>query len=101
MRKKKLVWTRRALTGLQAIKEHIAKEAPRTAAAFVVRLKNHANNLRFFPELGGRIDEQNPFELREILYRDYRIVYHYDGKTVFIVDVFHGSRLLRLDDMAF
>src|SRR5579862_2062274 len=96
MRKKKLIWMPRALVGLQAVKKHIAKEAPRTAAAFVVRLKSHAARLRLFPEIGSKIDEDNPFDLRELVYRDYRIVYHYDGKTVFIVDVFHGSRLLRL-----
>jgi plasmid stabilization system protein ParE len=54
-----------------------------------------------FPRLGGRIEEDNPYDLREIVYRDYRVVYHYDGTTVFIVDVFHGRYPLRLGDVTF
>src|SRR5437016_4992209 len=100
-KKKKLVWTPRALGSLRAIRNYIAREAPRTAAAFVARLRRHPNRLRMFPELGGRIEEDNPYDLREIIYRDYRLVYHYDGKTVFIVDVFHGRYPLRLDDITF
>jgi plasmid stabilization system protein ParE len=40
------------------------------------------------------VEEIEGLELREILFRDYRIIYRLAGNTVVIVGVFHGSKAL-------
>jgi len=47
--------------------------------------------LRDFPEIGTVIEDSNDTAFREIVFKDQRIVYHYDGMTIKILTVFHGS----------
>lgn len=35
----------------------------------------------------------NP-SIREIVFKNYRIIYHYDGETVVVLTVVHGSRMI-------
>ena len=98
MRKKKLVWYAGAENDLLRLKQWIARQAPRTAAAFIRRLRNEVNELRYWPYRGGLIGEDNDYELRQIHVRDFRIIYHYDGTTVSVVKVVHGSKPLGPED---
>lgn len=48
--------------------------------------------------------ELNPYEsktvqIREIILGSYRIVYLFKAETVFILTVFHGSKLLKISDI--
>jgi addiction module RelE/StbE family toxin len=89
----------RALRNLQAIKEHIAQDAPRSAARFISRLKKAVGRLRDFPEAGWVLEDVDLPGYREIVVGNYRIVYQYVEKKVEVLTVFHGSRLLRERDL--
>jgi plasmid stabilization system protein ParE len=47
--------------------------------------------LRDFPELGAVIEAYNDPAFREIVFSDQRILYRYDGTTIVILTVFHGT----------
>lgn len=94
MKKSKLVWTARAKRHLRGIRDDIAKEAPRTALAFVNRLKKSADRLRFFPEAGAMVEGFEGQGYREIYFASYRIIYQVRDSTVQIIMVRHGARLL-------
>jgi toxin ParE1/3/4 len=99
MARTKLRWTQRARNDLQQIKKHIAQAAPKSAQQFVQKLKAAAENLRFFPELGGVVQEQTDPEIREIIVGNYRVIYRYGQKTIEILMIYHDARLLHFDEM--
>ena len=47
-----------------------------------------------FPEIGRIVPEYGDPKMREIIYRNYRIVYLVEERAVEIITVFHGSKLL-------
>src|SRR5262245_50376763 len=96
-RKAKLVWIEQAEGDLLEIRAHIAKDQPPTAARFVKRLRKSVDRLRYFPEMGWVIAEAKMPTIREIVFGDVRIVYHYAGDRVTILTVRHGARLLHWD----
>ena len=79
---------------LRRIKRFIAPDAPRTALAFVRRLKTYVNRLKSFPESGSVVPELNDEDIREILFGSYRIIYRIAPDEVHILTVFHSARLL-------
>ena len=93
----RVIWSPQALEDVASIRQFIAREAPRTARAFVQRIFDTVERLERFP-LGGQIVPEVGSELfREIRIKKYRIIYRLrDEETVEIVTVYHGSRLLDL-----
>jgi plasmid stabilization system protein ParE len=47
-----------------------------------------------FPEIGRVVPEYNKPEIRELIYRNYRIVYRTKPDFIEIITVFQGSRIL-------
>jgi plasmid stabilization system protein ParE len=61
---------------------------------YVSRLKKHVAKLRDLPELGAGLAEGDDPQVREIQHGNYRVIYRYDGISVFILAVIHAARLL-------
>lgn len=51
------------------------------------------------PESGAIVTDLDDPEIREIYFGNYRIIYHYAGKHVTVLTVFHGARLLDVDEL--
>jgi plasmid stabilization system protein ParE len=49
------------------------------------------DRLRDFPEIGAVAEDSDDPAFREVVFQDQRILYHYDGTTIKILTVFHGS----------
>lgn len=81
----KITWSDRALS----------KDSEYFAINFASKIISSVEILKSFPNIGRIVPEyQNP-EIRELIYRNYRIVYKYKTKFVEIITVFHGSKLLQ------
>src|SRR5947209_7831990 len=93
----RIAWTPFSIDDLRAIRAYIARDAPRTADAFVKRLMAAVRRLRRFPLSGSVVPEFRLDNVREILYGNYRIVYRVVGSRVEILTVCHAARLLRDD----
>src|SRR5260221_12772442 len=95
MKKKNPAWSPLANRQLKELRERISVAgAPKTVRSFVSRLRNYANILRDFPEIGVIVEAFGIETVREIYFQDYRIIYDYDGVRVLILTVVHGSRNL-------
>ena len=99
MSKVRITWTPQAQEDLRQIEQFIARDAPRTARAFIRRLKAAVDRLKLFPESGAIVSELGDPDVREILHGTYRIIYQYKRKKVAILTVFHGARLLDEDNL--
>ncbi len=96
----KLLWTRESLDRLLEIESYIAKDSAERAAKFVDSIIAHAEDLLSAePRIGRMVPEISNPDIRELLYKKYRIVYRITGNHVEILTVFEGHRLLRPDDI--
>ena len=96
----KILWTREALRQLTEIEDFIAKDSAERAAKFVDEIIAHAESLLpGEPRIGRTVPEISHPDIRELLFRKYRIVYRVNKSSVEILTVFEGHRLLRADEI--
>lgn len=85
-------WSLTAGDDLQDIEDFIARDSVLHAITFVDRVVESAETLLKTPRIGRMVPEFNRPDLRELIFRNYRIVYHMQNDEVFILRVVHGSR---------
>ncbi len=91
-----LVWSRPALDSLLEIARHIQTDSPRAAKRFASLIETKVARLRTFPDSGRVVPEFPSSGLREVVVKEYRIIYRVEKPrgTVEILTVRHGARLL-------
>ena len=87
----KIIWSEESLNNVEEIISFISKDSEFFAMNFASKI---IDALKVFSEIGRVVPEYDNEKIREILYRNYRIVYIIDDKIVEILTVFHGSKLL-------
>ena len=85
-------WSLTAASDLETIEDWIAQDSPLYAVAFIDRLVSAAEKLRQFPEAGRIVPEFARQDLREVIYRSYRVVYLLQAGEVTVLRVVHGAR---------
>jgi toxin ParE1/3/4 len=88
--------TRAAEMDIQAIWSFIAVDSSANADRFILEMEKHLNTLEHFPQRCPLIPENEHLgtHYRHLLYGDYRTLFRIAGKTVYVLRVIHGSRLL-------
>ena len=83
-----------ALTDLERIVAYIALDNVTAAERMGNQLLDAALSLTTFPERGRMVPEFRRPELREIVFRSYRIIYRVNrgGNSLEIVRFWHGAR---------
>lgn len=91
-----VVWTPRAYADLEAIGDYYAQDAPGYAEMLVRKLLGATDQLEIFPASGRMVPEIEDESLREVIYRNYRIIYIHMPKEdkVEVLSVVHASRHL-------
>uniref|UniRef100_A0A831XG01 Type II toxin-antitoxin system RelE/ParE family toxin n=1 Tax=Geobacter metallireducens TaxID=28232 RepID=A0A831XG01_GEOME len=88
-----IVWTEKASSHLQAIHEYIAHDSPVYAERFVRSLVKATVKLQDAPHCGRIVPEFNDPNLREVVFRNYRIVYSVANPSVLqVLAIVHGAR---------
>jgi toxin ParE1/3/4 len=88
----KLFWTEPAIRDLRDLRDYIAADSDFHAADFIASIIIRAERLTAFPMIGRVVPEAQTENVREILYRSYRIIYRIVGERVDVLTVVHGSR---------
>jgi len=87
----KIVWSRRAIRHLVAVRDYIAKDSPQNAAAVAARILKSVDLLAAQPQVGrpGRT-----LGTRELIVPDtpYIIPYRVRGEHLDLIAVFHGRQ---------
>jgi len=96
---KKLVWSKESLTRLQKIEDFIAEDNPKAAYEFINRIISRAETIPLHPKKGRVVPEITVENIRELLYKNYRIVYLIKDKEIVILTVFEGHKLLNEEDL--
>ena len=92
----KVKWTNNALEELDDIANYILKYSPKYAQILVTQIYEMISHLEQFPMFGRKVPEYNDPNMREILYKKYRIIYLVKEKHLEIISVIHGSQMLNI-----
>lgn len=85
-------WSLTAGNDLQDIEDFIARDSVLHAVTFVDRVVESAETLLKSRHIGRVVPEFNRPDLREVIFRGYRIVYLLQENEVLILRVVHGAR---------
>lgn len=98
----KIHWTDESLNRLTEIEAFIAKDNAERAAKYVEEVVTHAESvLPGAPRSGRMVPEISHPDIRELLFKKYRIVCRVNKNNVEILTVFEGHRLLRVDEIGY
>ena len=97
-KKDKVNITQNAQVDLEHIFFYIAEDNINNAQKFILELEEKIYSLETFPERFSFIPENIYLgaNYRHLVHKKYRVIYRLDGKTVYILRVIHGSKLLEL-----
>ena len=92
---RKVIWSYEATEDLDALAGYIAKDSSFYAAAFTREILDVSRSLNDFSERGRIVPELGNPEIRELIIRDYRLIYSIEQFRVVIVALAHGARDLK------
>lgn len=91
-----IAWSQEANDNLLDIEDYIARDSLERAIRFIDALITHTEEmLSDNPRTGRVVPEIGNPDIRELIYRGYRIVYRLNKGTLEVLTVFEGHRLLR------
>lgn len=93
----RVIWTRKALDDLRAIKVYISRDSARYAQLQIEKIRSATSHVGRFPKAGRALPEFPDEVWREILVGNYRVIYRIDAQSqrVFVLAVVHGMQILR------
>jgi plasmid stabilization system protein ParE len=89
-------FTRKAERDIEEIWTFIAQDSIDEASRFITQLDKHIDTLERFPVRCPLISENELLRssYRHLIHGKYRIIIRVSGKTVWVVRIVHGARLL-------
>jgi len=73
----KIIWSPESLSNLQSIYKYIASDSEYYAALFIEKIVSIIENIPDFPKSGRVVPELGNEQIREKIYKNYRIVYSF------------------------
>jgi plasmid stabilization system protein ParE len=89
----RIVWSEPAIDDLEAIRDYIARDSEVYARSFIAELLGAVDRLDEFPESGRQVPEaEDQPQIREVIYRGYRLIYRLERTEIVILTVLHGAQ---------
>ena len=95
----RVIWSPLALERVNEIADYIAENNLEAARVFLVDIFGTVERLQDLPGSGRVVPEVKRQNIREIIFKNYRVVYRVERKRVSILTVRHGKQLLPLEDI--
>ena len=93
----KVIWSPFAIDCVSDIASYIALDKPKAARQWIDDVFDRVKNLEKFPQIGRIVPDAKRKEIREILFKNYRIIYRIDKEQINILTVRHGKQMLPID----
>jgi toxin ParE1/3/4 len=94
----KLIWSPLALERVNEIADYIAEDNVEAARVFLIDIFGAVERLQSFPNSGRVVPEVKRPNIREIIFKNYRVIYRVERKRVSILTVRHGKQRLPLEE---
>ena len=95
----KVVWSPLALERVEAIADYIAADNVDAARVFLIDIFAAVGRLSSFPKSGREVPEVNRPDIREIIFKKYRVIYRVARQQVSILTVPHGRQRLPMEEV--
>ena len=95
----KVRWTTRAAEDLAEIVHYIAGDNPAAAEKTAKKIRKKVKGLAVHRKSGRVVPEFGHESIREVIVGHYRVVYMLGPKTLEILTVFEGHRMMPLGDV--
>ncbi|MEW6379887.1 MAG: type II toxin-antitoxin system RelE/ParE family toxin [bacterium] len=92
---RKVIWSHEATADLKALAEYIARDSSSYAAVFVQEILDASRALNKFSERGRTVPELSNHSIRELLIREYRLIYCVKESQIIVLGLIHGKRDLK------
>ena len=89
-------WSLQSLEDLKEICTYIAQDSLYYAKVTNDKILELVDHLRHFPEIGKNVTESSDKTVKEIVYKNYRIIYQVKNQCVEIITLIHSRRILNL-----
>ena len=89
-----ITWTESASDDVAEIASYIARDSESYASTVVRELIAAGRSLTILAERGRVVQEYLDPTIRQLLVRDYRVVYQDSDSTIHVLRIIHGARLL-------
>jgi plasmid stabilization system protein ParE len=94
----KIFWSPLALERVNEIADHIAENSVEAAKDWLIDIFGAVDSLQEFPKSGRVVPEVKRPNIREIIFKNYRVIYRVERKQVSILTVRHSKQLLPLKE---
>jgi len=95
----KLYWTKEVQNNLQEIENFISQDNLNAAIKLIDKIISLTEDLVDYPRKGRIVPELSIDQIREILYKNYRIVYLIKKNSIDIITVFESHKLLEREKL--
>jgi len=95
----KLIWSPLALERASEIVDYISLDKPSAANMWLIQVFDKVEQLIASPELSRIVPEISDNRFREIIFGNYRIIYHIEPTTIYILTIRHGKQILPTDEI--
>jgi addiction module RelE/StbE family toxin len=89
-------WSLGALEDIELISSYISKYYPEKVNQFVKEIISKIEKIKFFPKLGHKFPDRNDERIRELIFKQYRIIYEIQEDIIEILVIAHERKLIEL-----
>jgi len=95
----KIIWSPLAIDRITEIADYIAQDNVDASTKWIESLYTQVERLIEFPESGRIVPEINRDDIRELIYKNYRIIYQQGKRDISILTVRHFKQILPSDEI--
>ncbi len=92
-----IIWTFTAKKDLKQIYSYIAQDSMEYATLLIETIYDKVKTLLNYNRLGRIVPEMDLDEFREIIYRNYRIIYNLSENAIKIITILHTSQQFKME----
>lgn len=93
----KVHWLEEAIEDLNQIYNFISQNSVYYAIKTTEEILGRVDDLKLLPYIGRKVIGNNNENIREIIYKSYRIIYKIDSNIILILRVWHSARFLSIN----
>ena len=95
----KIIWSPLAAQRMTEIADYISRDNPTGAVNWAKAIFEKIENIGQFPYMGRIVPEANRNEIRELIFKNYRIIYRVETNHISILTIRHGRQLLSSEEI--
>ncbi len=96
----KIIWSSLAIDRVTEIADYIAQDNIDASNKWIENIFKEVEKLYKFPEIDRIVPEININNIRELIYGNYRIIYHLGKQEISILTVRHFMQILPVDEIS-